>query len=109
MAHMSGFFDSREGIEEGAIVDAIAVEIIDGEIAHAKRGEVLEKVSALRRINAIVSQAGFDNDACSRDVWPFHRNSQPRIARSPSTRPYQDVVLAFVEEFGIDARNFFCN
>ena len=65
MAHVSCFLHSREGIKDSTIVDSVAIEVVDGEIAHTEGGEVLEKVGTLRRIHAIVGQSCLNDDSCS--------------------------------------------
>ena len=47
MPQVSGFLYGRLGIEKRLVVDAIIHIGIDGEIAHAKRGEILEEVRTL--------------------------------------------------------------
>ena len=40
---------------------------------------------------------------------PFYRDAQPGIATSPTTRTYQDVILAFVEELLVQFLDLPCN
>ncbi len=51
VTHELSLFDCRHGIESRLIVDTIATEGIDREIGDAERGEVLEEVCALRRVD----------------------------------------------------------
>ena len=65
----------RKGIELCFIKESVATEGIDGEITDAKGGEVLEEMSALAGVNAVVFQSTFYDDACSTDVGPFYGKS----------------------------------
>ena len=49
--------NSRQFVENFLSVDTVASESIDGEVANAKRGEVLEEVRALARVNLEAVQA----------------------------------------------------
>ena len=64
---------------------------------------------SLTRIYPIITQSGFYNDTGSRYMWPFHWNTQPRITASPSTRTYQYIMFAFIEEFTVQFLYFVGN
>ena len=96
MPQVSGFLYGRLGIEKRLVVDAIIHIGIDGEIAHAKRGEILEEVSTLTGIYTIVCQTGLNNDTCRTDVGPFHWNTQPSVTASPASRANQNVVFVLI-------------
>ncbi|KAF5041423.1 hypothetical protein DSECCO2_523130 [anaerobic digester metagenome] len=42
-----------------------------------------------------MAHAGFYNHACSADLRPLHRNTQPGIARSPAARANQQIISFF--------------
>ena len=73
-------FDCGHRIEHLLAVDAVVGVGVDGEVAHAKAGEVLEEVSALRWIDMIVFESLFHDNACCRDVWP------PAVEETPHVR-----------------------
>ena len=56
MAHEVGLLDSGHRIEYLLLEDAVAGVGVDGEIAYAERGEVLEEVGALGGIDMVVLQ-----------------------------------------------------
>ena len=91
-------FHSRLGIEECLVVHTVVHVGVDGEVADAERGEVLEEVRPLAGVNAVVGQSGFHDDACGRYVRPLHGDAQPGVAASPASRSYQDVVASLLEE-----------
>lgn len=97
------------GIQQRLVVETILAEGIDGEIAHPKRGQVLEKVRTLTGVYLIVRQSGFHDDPRCRDVRPFHRNAEPRVAAAPPTRTDQHVVLAFLLEAAVRLLDFVGN
>ena len=79
MAHILRFCYGWHSVEKVLAEQAIVHIGIDCEIAHAKRCEVLEEVSALTRIYTVVLQTSLNNDARSTDVRPFHWNAQPVV------------------------------
>ena len=64
------------GVEEAFVERAFALVGANGEIAHAKRREVLEKVRALARVYAEVLEPAFYDNLSARYVRPFHGNAQ---------------------------------
>ena len=56
VAHEVGLLDSGHRIEYLLLEDAVAGIGVDGEIAYAERGEVLEEVGALGGIDMVVLQ-----------------------------------------------------
>ena len=67
---------------------------INGKVADAKRGEVLEEMSALRRVDAIVGKCHLSDDACTGDVRPLHRDAKPRIAGTPAARSHEGIATS---------------
>ena len=59
MTQELGFFHHRLLIQELLVVDTVSSVGIDGEIAYTERGQVLEEVGALTRIDSIIGQPGF--------------------------------------------------
>lgn len=51
MADVFCFLNSGELVEDFLTIDAVAPEGVDGEVADAKRGEVLEEVGTLTGVN----------------------------------------------------------
>ena len=84
VADMFCLLDGRQLVEYVLPVDAIASESIDGEIADSERGEVLEEVRALRRVDLEFVYAGFHNDLCCTDMTPPYGNAEPWVAAAPT-------------------------
>lgn len=104
MAHILRFFHGRHRIQNLLIHKASFFGIgVYREVTHAKRGEVLEEMSALARVDIIVLQCYFHDDPGSTDMRPFDRNSEIMIAGAPTSRSYQHIVLAIGKELAIDA------
>ena len=80
------FLDGGEVVEDFLTIDAIASEGVDGEVADAKGGEVLEEVGALRGVNLEAIQASLHDDLCRADLRPLDGNAEPRVAASPTAR-----------------------
>lgn len=55
MTYMICLFNSRQGIQDSLIVDAVIHEVIDGEVTNAHTGEVLEEVGSLTGIDPEVA------------------------------------------------------
>ena len=62
VAHIFCLFDGGHRIEDILLEDTITRIGIDGEVTHAKTGEVLEEVGALRGIDVVVLQACLYDD-----------------------------------------------
>ena len=75
VAHMVGFLNGRQCIEDLTAVDALVTVGIDGEIAHTEGREVLEEVGTLTRVHTVVLQTLLDDEPRCRDVRPLHRNA----------------------------------
>ena len=75
-----GFIYGRHGVEVVDIIQAVVAEGIDSEISNAERGKVVEEMSALTGLNAIICQGGFDNQASAGDVGPFDRDAESGVA-----------------------------
>ena len=54
MSHKFGLVDGGQRVECCVVDVAVAEVWIDGEVSHAERGEILEKVCALTWIDAVV-------------------------------------------------------
>ena len=93
MAEIFGFFHRRQGVQIFFIEPAISLKRIDREIANPERRQILEEMRSLARIDTIVLQPAFHNDAGIADMRPFHRNAQPGIAAAPTAGTDQDIVL----------------
>ena len=88
---MLGLFNGRKLVKDVLPVDAVATERINRQIANAKRGEVLKEVRALTRVNLEAIESCLYNNLRSTDVTPLHRNAEPRVAASPTTRSDEEV------------------
>ena len=86
VADMGGFLDGGEVVEDFLTIDAVASEGVDGEVADAKGGEVLEEVGALRGVNLEAIQACLHDDLCRADLRPLDGNAKPRVGTSPTAR-----------------------
>ena len=86
MADVGGFLDGGEVVEDFLTIDAVASVGVDGEVADAKGGEVLEEVGALRGVNLEAIQASLYDDLCRADLRPLDGNAKPRVAASPTAR-----------------------
>src|SRR5271165_1595368 len=62
-----------------------------GEIADLKCSEILEKMAALRRGDAKITEAGFDDHTRAGNFIPLDRNTKPRIVRSPAADADQQI------------------
>ena len=96
------FVYRRLGIKEILIVNTVIHKSVDSEIAYSERSQVLEEVCALTRIYAVISQTGFHYHTGSRNMRPFHRNTQPCIAASPTSRTDKYIILTFIQELPVD-------
>ena len=103
MANEICCLDGWEAVEVVDVVDAITNVIVDDEIAHTERGEVLEEVGALTGFHTIVLQSGFDDEFGGTDMRPLHRDAQPRVVAAPAAWTYKNVRLACIEESPIDS------
>ncbi len=61
---------------------------------------------ALARVHAVVRQPGLHDDSRRGDVRPLHRDAQPRVVASPSSRPHQHVAPSLFYEAAVDAVDF---
>ena len=102
MAHELRFFHCRHAVEDILLQHTVARIGVDGEVAHSKRGQVLEEVRTLRGVYVVVLQARLHDDARCRDVRPLDGYAQPVVARPPSSRTYQHVVLVLSQEPTVD-------
>ena len=75
---------------------------VDGEIADAERGEVLEEVGTLGGIHMVVLQGRLDDDAGRTDMRPLHGDTQPVVTRAPASRSHEDVILVLSQEATVD-------
>ena len=67
-------------VKKLCIVTSVAPERVYGEISHAQRSEILEKMCALARVDTVLLQSGFHNNACHTYLRPFYRYAEPMIA-----------------------------
>ena len=86
MADVLCLLDGGELVEDFLTVDAVATEGVDGEVADAKRREVLEEVGALAGVNLEAVQTGLHDDLRRADVRPFDGDAEPRVAAPPAAR-----------------------
>ena len=103
VAEKFSLFDSFDSVEIGFIEPAIALERIYREISHPEGSQVLEEMRTLAGVHAVVFESAFDDDARIADMRPFHRDSEPGVAASPTSRADEDVALAPLREFTVDA------
>ena len=106
VAHVLRLLNGRQRVEHAGLQNTVTRIGVDGEVTHAKRGEVLEEVRALRGIYVVVLQSGLHDDACCGDVRPLHGDAQPVVARTPTARADQDVVLSLIQELAVDLLYF---
>ena len=76
-AHMFGLHHRRHGVELALAEESVATVLVDGEVAHAKRREVLEEVCTLTRVYTIIFQSYLHNYTCCRYVGPLHGYAEP--------------------------------
>ena len=81
------FFYGRHAVQQLLIVQAVVHVSIDRKIPYSERGQVLEEVCSLTRIDTIIGQPRFHDDAGRRYVRPFYGNTQPCIAASQRPGP----------------------
>ena len=93
-------------VEAGFIERAVALVGANGEIAYAKRREVLEKVRALACVYAEVLDPTFHHRLGARYVRPFHGYAQRGVAAAPTPRPYKHVTLAASRQLLVDIAYF---
>ena len=104
MAHILRLLYGWHRIEHLLVYEASLFGIgIYREIAHAERGEVLEEVGALTRIDVVILQCHLYDDAGGTDMRPLDRYAQVMITRSPAARTYQHIILAICQELAVDA------
>ena len=72
-------------------------------VSHAKRGEVLEEVSTLTRIDIVILQSHLYDNPGSADMRPLYRYTQIMVAGTPTARTYQHIVLAVSKELAVDS------
>ena len=80
MSYMFSFVDRRHGIENFFPEESHAFIFVDGEISDTETCKVLEEVSTLTWVHAIVLESYFHYYLCSTYVWPFHGDAEPRVA-----------------------------
>ena len=95
MPQIFRFVNGGQLIQIINIVAAVFLKWIDGEIRNAERSQVLEKVCALTRIDAVVGQSAFYYHPGVTNMRPFYRYTEPRVARAPSARTDEHVVTFF--------------
>ena len=57
MAYIFCLLNGRHGIEDVLLENTVPCEGVNGEVANAERGQVLEEVRTLRRVYVVVLQA----------------------------------------------------
>ena len=93
-------------VKAGFVERAVALVGANGEIAHAKRREVLEKMRALARVYAEVLDPAFHHRLGTRYVRPFHGNAQRGVAAAPTPRPYKHVTFAASRQLLVEIAYF---
>ena len=84
VADMLCLLHGGQCVEDFLPVDAVTSEGVDGEVADAKRGEVLEEVGALAGVHLEAVQPCLHDDLGSTDVAPLDGYAEPRVAASPT-------------------------
>ena len=107
VSYVLGFFYGRHGIENILAEESIGNVGVYREVANAEASEVLEEVRTLARVYPIVFQRHLDNDACRTDMWPFYGYTQPKIARTPTSWSYENVVAVGAKKATVDAFHIF--
>ena len=74
---MFGLHHRRHCVELALAEESFTTVLVDGEVAHAKRREVLKEVRSLARVDTIVLQCHFHYYACCRYVGPLYGYSEP--------------------------------
>ena len=92
VADISRFVDSWLIVQPFEIHKALTSMRRNGKVAYAEGGESLEEMRALRRVDAIAVEGGFDNGACHADMRPTDGDAQRRIATAPAARADEDVA-----------------
>src|ERR1019366_9170774 len=102
VADAAMFGDRRLGGQPLPIDEALTGIGVDGEVADLKRGEVLKEMTALRRNYAEIPESRLNNYPRSGDLVPGHRNSQPRVGRSPAAHSDQQVRRILLAKLSIE-------
>lgn len=102
MTKIFRFFHRRLRIEEVLIIHTIIHKGIDSEISNPERSQILKEMCSLTGIYPIVGQSGFHNHTGSRDMRPLHRNTEPCITASPTSRTDKHIILSFIQELLVD-------
>ena len=76
--------DGGQLCEDFLTIDAVATEGVDGQVADAKGGEVLEEVGALAWVNLKAVESCLHDDLRGTDLRPLDGNAQPGVAAAPS-------------------------
>src|SRR5579871_7004536 len=102
MPHAS-FFLGRRLLGKPLPIDGSFARVrVHGEVSDLECGQVLEKMAALRWSHAEVAESRFHDRTRSRDFIPFHRDSKPRIVRSPAPDTNQQVRAVLSRKGGIE-------
>ena len=96
------FYCCWQRIEHFLTVDSIAQIIVNCKVSDSETCQILEKVGTLAGVDAVAFQSGFDNDACSRDMWPLDGDSQPWVAAASSPGADKDIIAVAFEELSVD-------
>ena len=96
------FLHCRLRIEEILIIHPIIHKGVDSEISNPERSQILKEMCPLTGIYPIVGQSGFHNHTGSRDMRPLHRDAEPSIAASPTSRTDKHIILSFIQELLVD-------
>ena len=78
-------------VEDVLSVYAVAAESIDGKVADAKRGKVLEEVRALAWVNLEAVKACLHDNLCCADMTPLNGNTEPWVAASPTSGTDEEI------------------
>ena len=104
MAHILRLFYCRHRIQYLLVHETAFFGVgIYREVTHAERGEVLEEMGALARVDVVVLQSYFHDNSGGADMRPLDRHTQIMVARTPTARTYQHIILPFGKELTIDS------
>ncbi|OLA23927.1 MAG: hypothetical protein BHW17_04440 [Dorea sp. 42_8] len=99
-------------VDRGAFVErlfaeyAVAAEGADRQVTHAQRGDVLEEVRALRRLDVEFLDAAFDDHLGFGDVVPLDGYAEERIRRTPAAGTDEYVGAFFVAHAAVQLQQF---
>ena len=87
VAHIFEIGQHGAAVQPVPVYEARVLFRVDGKIADAERGQVVEEVRAVGGVGRKSAVSGLDYDLGMRDMVPLHRDAQERVARAPAAGP----------------------